>query len=111
MIYAMAGNASSSETRIAAASHRYWAWMVVDGLARDYDVNVRAAVAASTDCAPETLEILAQDDDDSVRVVVASNFATPEETLQQLSLDDTLEVADAAAAAMQRRGMSASQHH
>ena len=110
VIYAMAGNESSSETRIAAASHRYWAEMVVDGLARDYDVNVRAVVAASTDCAPETLEMLAQDDD-YVRVVVASNFATPEETLQQLSLDDTLEVADAATAAMQRRNLSASQRH
>ena len=110
VIYAMAGNESSSETRIAAASHRYWAWIVVDGLARDYDVDVRAVVADSTDCTPETLEMLAQDDDDSVRVVVASNFATPEETLQQLSLDDTLEVVDAAAAAMQRRNLSASQH-
>ena len=110
VIYAMAGNESSSETRIAAASHRYWAEMVVDGLARDYDVNVRAVVAASTDCAPETLEMLAQDDD-YVRVVVASNFATPEETLQQLTQDDTLEVVDAATAAMQRRNLSASQRH
>ena len=111
VIYAMAGNESSSETRIAAASHRYWAEMVVDGLAEDYDVNVRAAVAASTDCAPETLEMLAQDDDDYVRVVVASNLATPEETLRRLTLDDTLEVIDAATATMQRRDLSAPQQH
>ena len=111
VIYAMADNESSSETRIAAASHRYWAEMAVDGLAQDYDVNVRAAVAASTDCAPETFEMLAQDDDDYVRVVVASNFAAPEETLRQLSQDDALEVVDAATATMQRRNLSASQHH
>ena len=110
VIYAMAGNESSSETRTAAASHPYWAEAVVDGLAEDYDDDVRAAVADST-CAPETLEMLAQDDNEDVRVVVASNFATPEETLQQLSQDDIPEVADAATATMQRRNLSASQHH
>ena len=103
VIYAMAGNESSRKTRIAATSHRYWAEMVLDGLAQHHDVDVRAAVAASTDCAPETLEMLAQDNDDSVRVVVASNFCTPEETLQQLAQDDTPEVADAAAATIQHR--------
>ena len=111
VIYAMAGNESSSETRIAAASHRYWAEMVVDGLAEDYDDDVRAVVAASTDCTPDTLEMLAQDDDDYIRVVVASNFATPEKTLRQLTQDDTLEVIDAATATMQRRDLSASQQH
>ena len=112
VVRAMAVNESSSETRIAAASHRHWcAEMLLHGLAQDYDVNVRAAVAASTGCDPETFEMLAEDDDDSVRVVVASNLAAPEETLRQLTQDDTLEVADAATATMQQRNLSTVQHH
>ena len=111
VIAAMADNESSSETRVAAASHRYWAEPVVDGLAGDYDSDVRAAVASSTDCTSETLDLLAGDNDDTVRTVVASNFCTPEETLQQLAQDSTPEVADAAAATPRRRNLSTSQHH
>lgn len=69
---------------------------ILDVLARDADVRVRATVAARRKLAVEQFELLAADPHETVRHAVACNGKVPPQVLQRLATDGAALVSAAA---------------
>ena len=75
---------------------------ILDVLARDADIRVRATVAGKRKLAIELFELLAADPNETVRHAVACNGKAPLHVLRRLAADAAVRVNAAAAERLQR---------